>query len=255
VWLEPKARRTHWLKKGAGRWPDWEKGPLRAVQGIVAYALEHPVRRLGIITVPSVALAMRVALGEVPPPEMPAEEVELARRWLTPVFAMAVGIHWTIGHYGELASLPPMTSCGGLVTLMDPIPDVGVARHTAAFGPPAMTLEQHVDAVTSATLERAHGLARHARRFGSCWAVHIGATLPGGYGWDRPDAVVGRMRQPRVRGAMTVDELRAIKGSRTIRALAKEIDIKENTVTRYLDGSRRVPPGVAKLLRNRAVAK
>ena len=254
VWIEPRARRTHWLKKGAGRWPDWDKGLLRAVEGIVAYVAEHPARRVGIITVPSVAVALRVALGEAPPAGMPASEVELARRLVSPVFARAVDVRWTIGDYGDLASLPPMTGHGGLFTLMDPIPDLGLARHAAACFRATGARESYVEAVTSATLGRAHGLAQHAHRFGPFWSVHIGVTLPAAYGWDLPRTVVGRIPQARRRATMSVDELKAIKGARTIRALARATGLKENTLTRYLNGSRMVPIDIAEVLRSQRVA-
>lgn len=252
VWLEPKARRTHWLNRGNGRWPAWEKGPLRAIRCVVEHAIEHPARRVGIITVPSIAACLRVALGAPRPPDMPEEVADATRRLLAPVLAKAVGVRWVIGQYGDLGGLEAMASCGGLATLMDPIPNLGTAQQAAAYYRSTLTWEQYLETATAAELERAHGVLLHPRRFAGSWAVHVGTTLPGGYGWDRPDVAILRGRLRRAPCTMTGDELLAIRARTTIRALARAVWVKENTMTRYLNGSRTVPIEVAERLRKHA---
>jgi hypothetical protein len=86
-----------------------------------------------IISVLPAARCLRVALGETPPTGMPPEVADAAREHIAPLLARAPGIRWMIGHYGAMRGLDAMSACDGLVTLMDPVPNLGTIQHAAAY--------------------------------------------------------------------------------------------------------------------------
>ena len=253
LWLEPKARRAHWLTAGASeaRWPVWSRttGVVRAVEAIVAAAVERGLRKVAIISVLPVAKCLRVALGEAPPAGMPPEVADAAREYLAPLLARAPEIRWMIGHYGAMRGLDAMATCDGLVTLMDPVPNLGTVQHAAAYYRSTLTWEQYVEIVCGAELEQAHGRLRHPHRLTPSWACHIGTTLPRGYGWDLPEVVVVRDRLRRLPSAMGAEELLDLKGQLPVTVFAAAVGLRRDDIQKYLSGDRPVPHDVAVLLR------
>lgn len=205
-----------------------------------------------IISVLPVDRCLRVALGETPPTEMPPEVADAAREYLAPLLARAPGIRWMIGHYGAMRGLDAMSACDGLVTLMDPVPNLGTIQHAAAFYRSTLSWEQYVEKVCGAELEQAHGRLRHPHRLTPSWACHIGTTLPLGYGWDLPEVVVVRDRLRRLPSAMGAEELIALKGRQTVVAFAAAVGLRRDDIQKYLSGDRPVPHDVAVLLRKRS---
>lgn len=251
LWLEPKARRKHWLTpaNGGPRWPVWEKGPLRAIQCIVDEVKARGLRNVAIITVLPVAKCLRVALGEPGDHGVPSDIADEAVRLLAPVLAGVPGVAWKLGHYGAMRGLDSMMACDGLFTLIDPIPDLGMAQHRAPYYALDIPWERYVEILCAAELEQAQGRGRCPHRITPLYAAHIGSTLPGGYGWDSPDVAVLRTRLRQVATAMGAEELIAIKGPRTMRAFAAAVGIHEDAMSLYLNGKRPVPLAVATLLR------
>jgi hypothetical protein len=254
LWLEPKARRAHWLTSDAKdeRWPVWEVGPLRAIQCIADEARLRGLHSIAIITVLPLAKCLRVVLGEPGEHGVPRDIADEAVRLVVPVLASAPGVAWKVGHYGAMRGLDSMMECDGLVTLMDPIPDIGLRQHRAAYYAFKIPWERYVEIVTAAEIEQAHGRLRHPHRIAPAWCAHVGSTLPRGYGWDSPDVAVLRTRLRQVATCMGPEELLAIKGPRTTKAFARAVGIRDDTMSRYLNGSRPVPRDVAASLRKYA---
>jgi hypothetical protein len=142
-----------------------------------------------------------------------------------------------------------MSTCDGLVTLMDPVPNLDTIQHAAAYYRSKLTWEQYVEIVCGAELEQAHGRLRHPHRLTPSWACHIGTTLPRGYGWDLPEVVVVRDRLRRLPSAMGAEELLDLKGRQTVVAFAAAVGLREDVLRKYLSGERPVPHDVAVLLR------
>jgi hypothetical protein len=171
-------------------------GFVNAVERAVRWALEQPsTQRVCLVSFVGVEVALRAAQGDATAAQAwesmgqdPAALPVLVER-LRPVLARLPGT-LELAHYGAIRGLDHWRDCDALVTLGDPIQNLGSVRHDAAFiGLPDPDARVH--GLARAELEQAHGRLRTVHRSKPARMLHIGRVLPGGWHGAR---ILGRSR-------------------------------------------------------------
>lgn len=170
---------------------------VNAVDRAVRWACERPeqAERVCMVSFPAVEVALSGALGHPG-----AAEAWIARgqeasalgplvERLKPILARLPGT-LELAHYGDLRGLDQWKDADALVTLGDPVQNLGAVRHDATFiGLPDP--DERVHGLTRAELEQAHGRLRTVHRTKPARSLHIGRVLPGGWHGAR---ILGRSR-------------------------------------------------------------
>lgn len=170
---------------------------IAAVERSVRWVLERPeqAEQICIVTFPPIEAAVLAALGRpgaaetwVARGQEPTALPALVER-LRPILARLPGT-LELAHYGDLRGLDRWKDADALVTLGDPVQNLGAVRHDAAFiGLPDP--DERVHGLTRAELEQAHGRLRTVHRTKPARSLHIGRVLPGGWYGAR---ILGRSR-------------------------------------------------------------
>jgi hypothetical protein len=168
-----------------------------AVERAVRWALERPEQAQSVcfVSFPLVELALRGALGHPGVAEAWEDRGQgaavlpaLVER-LQPILARLPGT-LELAHYGDLRGLDRWKDADALVTLGDPVQNLGAVRHDAMFiGLPDP--DERVHGLTRAELEQAHGRLRTVHRTKPARSLHIGRVLPGGWHGAK---IMGRSR-------------------------------------------------------------
>ncbi|MCU0690331.1 MAG: hypothetical protein MUF54_02915, partial [Polyangiaceae bacterium] len=184
----PSATRTSWLRAGSLEVSD---GFVSALEALFAWAQEDPTaRKLGVITLLPIEMALRAARGEQVDPAW--EPLDDARVRLGSIVQGWPGeLVW--GHFGGVRGMNSMADVDCLATLGDPWPNLGLVKSDVAFLGLTQAWEQRVEAMCKAELEQAHGRIRAVHRTKPGRALHIGNVMPSGSGW--------RLDRVEVRGA------------------------------------------------------
>jgi hypothetical protein len=169
-----------------------ESGALAALERTVRWTLERPelAQQVCIVTFKLLATALRAALGEPDAAErwhrpaptghgQPPEALPPLVERLRAILAALPG-SVSVAHYGAIRGLDTWKSADALITLGDPVPELGGLRHDVAFiGLPDPDDRAH--RMARAELEQAHGRLRTVHRRAPARALHIGRVLPGGW--------------------------------------------------------------------------
>ena len=91
-------------------------------------------------------------------------------------------------------SLEALAECDALATLGDPWMNLDAAQNDAAFLGFGDKWEERYEARCRAELEQAHGRLRTVHRTRPGRALHVGAVLPGGLGWENGEVRVERLK-------------------------------------------------------------
>lgn len=185
---------------------------------------------------------------------VPTKYLATVESCLVPVVA-AFGGAVEPGHYGALRGLDGWIGVDATITLGDPWPALLATRHEHAYF--AGTESEGASRSrwqVERELEQAHGRLRAPGLTKPARALHVGAVLPRGPGWDQAEYRVIDGGRPANEAAMSADDLREWikrehKGS--IRAAARTLKLSDGTLRRYLDPreSRAIPPDVANRVR------
>lgn len=190
---------------------------------LVRKALEAAAEGLG--PVPRLALVTHLDWQE--------KLAELAYAW-----AKERGSAVAVGHYYALRGLDCWKDHDALVTIGDPIKNLGaIGRMSAELN---CDTSERAEAMARAELEQCHGRLRVVHRQGPCTMVHVGRVVPAGwhrYEHDELDVEAGALRE-------IVD---AVGGNR---AAARVCSVSPATVHRWLQAESRPPGKVEALLRN-----
>jgi hypothetical protein len=162
---------------------------------------------------------------------------------LVPVVAQfcAAGGRIETGHYGALRGIDSWIGVDATITLGDPWPALLATRHEHAYFADE-TSETGGDSRSrwqvERELEQAHGRLRAPGLERPARALHVGAVLPRGPGWDAAEYREASDGRPSNVSTCTQDELREWikrehKGS--IRAAARALSLSDMAVRRYLD--------------------
>ncbi len=156
------------------------------------------------------------------------------------------------GHYGSLRGLDNWIGVDATITLGDPWPHLLSVRHEHSYFA-STGADSRSRWMVERELEQAHGrlrapgLTRHAR------ALHVGAVLPRGPGWDQAEYRTADAWRPKTDAAMTADELRAWisrEHGGSVSAAARALEISRETLRRYLlPKARAIPSDVAARVR------
>lgn len=174
-----------------------ESGAVAAIERAVRWALEQPERATNvcIVTFKLLATAIRAALGQPGAAEewrakgQPPETLEPLAERIKTLLARLPGVV-DVAHYGLIRGLDRWMDADCLITLGDPVPELGALRHDAAFiGLP--DADERVHGLTRAELEQAHGRLRTVHRVKPARSLHIGRVLPGGWHGAK---IMGRSR-------------------------------------------------------------
>ena len=145
-----------------------------------------------------------------------------------------------------------MADVDALITLGDPWPNVGDARNDAALLGIGEAWEGRLEAMCRAELEQAHGRIRAVHRKRPARALHVGCTLPSGYGWTAGAVDVRVVESGSVPGAPTMSPSELRERAATLgglRATARALGRSPASVINYGSGKRPVPADVARALR------
>lgn len=188
------ASRKAWFP---GRQLTVESGAVSAIERAVRWALERPEQATNvcIVTFKLLATAIRAALGQPgaeqewhkqkQPPETLAPLAERIRKTLKRLPGAV-----DVAHYGAVRGLDRWMHADCLITLGDPVPELGSLRHDAAFiGLP--DADERAHGVTRGELEQAHGRLRTVHRRTPARSLHVGRVLPGGWHGAK---IMGRSR-------------------------------------------------------------
>ncbi len=240
----PSATRTSWLRKGG---LEVTEGFVAAIEALFAWAAEEPSsKRLGVITLLPIEMALRAARGEQV--DRVWEPLDDARVRLGPIVQAWQGeLVW--GHYGGVRGMNSMADVDCLATLGDPWPNLGLVKSDIAFLGLTQAWEQRVEAMCKAELEQAHGRLRAVHRTRPGRALHIGNVMPSGSGW-RLDRVETRDAiAPRKRSDISAPEFCTIVaelgGVVSAAALA---GVTRQCMAKYVTGSWPVPAEVRREL-------
>lgn len=174
-----------------------ESVALAALERAVRWVLEQPelAHDVCIVTFKLLATALRAAQGDAAAPETwerlkqdPADLSALVER-IRVILAPLPGTA-SVAHYGAIRGLDHWKNATALVTLGDPVPELGGLRHDVAF----MELpdpDDRAHRLARAELEQAHGRLRTVHRTKPARSLHIGRVLPGGWYGAR---ILGRSR-------------------------------------------------------------
>jgi len=238
------ATRTSWLRAGSLEVSD---GFVSALEALFAWAREEPTaRKLGIITLLPIEMALRAARGEQV--DRVWEPLDDARVRLGPILQGWPGeLVW--GHFGGVRGMNSMADVDCLATLGDPWPNLGLVKSDVAFLGLTQAWEQRVDAMCKAELEQAHGRIRAVHRTKPGRALHIGNVMPSGSGWrlDRVDVrepIAHRAHSDRARPELwqVVADLGGVV------AAASLVGVTRQSMAKYVTGSRPVPAEVLREL-------
>lgn len=168
-----------------------------AVDRAVRWVLERPEQaaRVCLVSFPAVEAALSAALGHpgaadawVARGQEASALAPLVER-LQPILARLPGT-LELAHYGDLRGLDQWKDADALVTLGDPVQNLGAVRHDAMFiGLPDP--DERVHGLTRAELEQAHGRLRTVHRTKPARSLHVGRVLPGGWHGAK---IMGRSR-------------------------------------------------------------
>jgi hypothetical protein len=170
---------------------------VNAVDRAVRWVLERPEQaaRVCLVSFPVVEVALRAALGHQGAAEtweakgQEASALAPLVERLKPILARLPGT-LELAHYGDLRGLDQWKDADALVTLGDPVQNLGAVRHDAMFiGLPDP--DERVHGLTRAELEQAHGRLRTVHRTKPARSLHIGRVLPGGWHGAK---IMGRSR-------------------------------------------------------------
>lgn len=194
-----KATRKEWFEDGRLR---LSPGLKLAVKALVDWALATSgTGPLGIITFAALEVVIRFAAGLDEPAQarktwrsmgQPEGTLEAFSGELAPILARWPQALLT-GHFGATRGLNEMADCDALATLGDPWVNLDAAQADAAFLGLGDTWEQRYEARCRAELEQAHGRLRTIHRTRPGRALHVGAVLPGGRGWESGEVQVERL--------------------------------------------------------------
>lgn len=247
--LRTRATRAAWAPRGQ---LEDVAGVTRAARAVVRWVLrDETTRRVAIVTMRIVELALRAALGEdVSKPWFEAGQDRSAlaalRKALAPELAR-LPAHPDLGHYGAIRGLDHWRDHDALVTLGDPWPQLTDARWEGEFiGLPDW--EDRYSAVCAAELEQAHGRLRTVHRTRPARSLHVGAVVPSG--WQDITIIEDVGGRPTNERGASVEELRRLveqAGGRT--AAAKALGIGRSTLGDYLVSKRGIPPDLVDKLR------
>ena len=174
-----------------------------SVKALIDWALVTPGDTpLGIITFAALEVALRFAAG--------LDDRDVARKaWKSmgqperalDAFAAELGptlARWPrgllTGHYGATRGLNALADCDALATLGDPWMNLDAAQSDAAFLGLGDNWEERYEARCRAELEQAHGRLRTVHRTRPGRALHVGAVVPGGRGWEGGEVRVERLK-------------------------------------------------------------
>ncbi len=235
----PSATRTSWLRKGG---LEVTEGFVAALEALFAWAAEEPgSKRLGVITLLPIEMALRAARGEQV--DRVWEPLDDARVRLGPIVRAWQGeLVW--GHYGGVRGMNSMADVDCLATLGDPWPNLGLVKSDIAFLGLTQAWEQRVEAMCKAELEQAHGRLRAVHRTRSGRALHIGSVMPSGSGWrlDKVEVREASVRNDRITQRDT-DLLSIVASLGGVVAAAALAGVDRKVMARYLTGERPIPLG------------
>lgn len=270
-----------WLRWGGGsRRGLIDRGELQvsvfanALRKALAWALEDPrCSRVGVFCIKPFRACLDAALAMLRVDEsddsgradarardvltkagIPQRYAATIRDSLVPVVAAFGGAIET-GHYGALRGLDGWIGADATITLGDPWPSLLATRHEHAyFAGTDRASSSRSRWQVERELEQAHGRLRAPGLTAPARALHVGAVLPRGPGWDATEYREMDGGRPTNVGAMSADELRAWikrehKGS--IRAAARALKVSDGTLRGYLDPrrSRAIPSELADRVR------
>ncbi len=236
----PSATRTSWLRAGSLEVSD---GFVAAIKTLFGWAREDPAaRRLGIITLLPIEMALRAARGEQV--DRVWEPLDDARVRLGPIVQGWPGeLVW--GHFGGVRGMNSMADVDCLATLGDPWPNLGLVKSDVAFLGLTQAWEQRVEAMCKAELEQAHGRIRAVHRTKPGRALHIGNVMPSGSGWrlDKVEVRAATIRRPG-RDSEGKDLLSVVASLGGIVAAAGLAGVNRNTMAAYVSGRQPIPAAV-----------
>jgi hypothetical protein len=220
---DAQATRNGWIPCGV---PDW--APIASAVRVAAQWLtQRGVKSLGVIAAKPIA-------AKITDPSVPTAGL------LAP-FAV------TVAHYGALEGLDLMSDCDAILTLGDPRPNLGLVRDQLALcGRPERELSARLQELAAAELEQAHGRLRTVHRTRPGCQLHVGTVLPAGWEGLDVELLARPSGRPKIESAMTAAEFVALKGQRSARSLARELNVSSSAVSRYLAGERPIPSDVAR---------
>ena len=240
----PSATRTSWLRAGSLEVSD---GFISALEALFAWAREDPTaRKLGIITLLPIEMALRAARGEQV--DRVWEPLDDARVRLGPTVRSWPGdIAW--GHFGGVRGMNSMADVDCLATLGDPWPNLGLVRSDVAFLGLTQAWEQRVEAMCKAELEQAHGRIRAVHRTKPGRALHIGNVMPSGSGWrlDKVDVREPIAQRARVDHGGT-ELWKVVSDLGGVVAAAALAGVTRQSMAKYVTGTTPVPADVLREL-------
>lgn len=282
--LAPRITRV-WARDGAPvsrTWIRWGAGSRRSLivdgalqVGVFASGLRHALRwacedprarRVGVFCIKPFRACLEAACILVDQNAVSRESAQarardcltksgVPQRYLAMVETMLVPVVQAFageilpGHYGALRGLDGWIGVDATITVGDPWPHLLATRNEHAyFGSEGG--ESRSRWIAERELEQAHGRLRAPGLERPARALHVGAVLPRGPGWDAAEYREVEAGRPTNDAAMTADELRAWVQSQhkgSIRAAARALGISHTAVRRYLSagGSRAIPGSVA----------
>jgi hypothetical protein len=254
------------LRTGSANRKSWFKGGVltiegslkRLVQSALDWAREDPsARKLGLITMLTVELALRAALGEDVERQwrktgQPSKLLEDAKRLLGPIVRSWPG-EIVLAHYGAVRGLNHMADMDCLITLGDPWPNLGEVQNQVAYlGLASERWEERAEAMCRAELEQAHGRLRTVHRTRPGRALHVGNVAPGGWGWSSGNVGVKSLRGGRPKNESAAQAGEIAEMVRAIGGLQKAVELlgcSRAALVRYQSGLRAAPAGVIESLR------
>jgi hypothetical protein len=185
VHLRARASRSRWLRD---RRFVLISSFVRHLGRAIDVVQEYGAKRVAIVTMRTVEIGLRGALGEDVSAEwkvMRQSNLELSRlkQEAGPVLAR-LGVTPSLGHYGALRGLDHWRDYDALVTFGDPWPNLGEVQNECDFLGLTDGWEERAAAMCRAELEQAHGRLRVPHRRTPCLMVHVGSVRPGGWSWD-----------------------------------------------------------------------
>lgn len=252
-----KANRKEWFREGR---LVATTSLVFALKSLLDWALATPGDGpLGIITFAAVEVVLRCAAGMDSPERsreawkamgQPVAALEALSAELAPLLA-----RWSrgllTGHYGATRGLDELAGCDALATLGDPWVNLDAAHADAAFLGLGDQWEQRYEARCRAELEQAHGRLRTIHRTRPGRALHVGAVLPSGRGWEGGGVLVTPLEGGTLAGSETVTPARvalAILVAGGVSELARRLGCDRKAIRRYRDGETPVPARAAEVI-------
>lgn len=241
---DARARRTHWLPKGA---PAWDAGITSALRTALTWLRERGVRSIGFMSAQQITTAIAHALNPSDATRAPWKNLGLTRKSLeacAPELAeLFEGMTVVTAHYGALEGLDHMIGVDATFTLLDPRPNLGAVRDQLALCGSTTNDSARLVELAAAELEQAHGRLRTIHRTTEGYQLHVGDVVP--RGWYAATIVTRAVGRPTTESAMTADEFRALRGDASVREFATALGVSHPTVIRYESTKRAIPSDVA----------